>query len=152
MFSGVEWVMRCSLNENYTVRTFFGFVRADPTAQGYNLDHIQFVLSRAWLFTILVSQPDWLWGETASLDQLTSRNRSRVRFPALSRYIPSNYVQADAPAPLDRLPEPLGSTQILPMGGETVRISRQTGERGYFLTDFGCYELKRELIGYHLTS
>ena len=91
-------------------------------------------------------------GGNGLMNPLTSRNRSGTRFLVLSRYIPANYVQADALAPLDRFPKPPGPTRILLLGGETDLRSRQTGERGYFLTDFGCYELKRELIGYHLTS
>ena len=39
--SGVEWVMRCSLNENYTVRTFFGFMATNPFSQDYHLGHFQ---------------------------------------------------------------------------------------------------------------
>ena len=91
-------------------------------------------------------------GGNGLLSPLTSRNRSATRFLVLSRSGPSSYVQADPPALLDRFPEPPGPTQKMSLGGETARISRQTGEHGYFLGDFGCYELKRELIRYHLTS
>ena len=35
--SAVECVMRCSLNENSTVRTFFGTLAANPTVGDYNV-------------------------------------------------------------------------------------------------------------------
>ena len=39
--SAVECVMRCSLNENSTVRTFFGTLAANPTVGDYNVGQIK---------------------------------------------------------------------------------------------------------------